>query len=195
MLEDVGLPDGNEPVIAMISRLVEHKGFDLVKCVFDEIVSLGFKVVILGSGEKAYEEFSSRCITVIPTGLPYLRIYSCIGDENLCRCGYVLMPSKSEPCGLAQMISMRYGTVPIVRATGGLKDSVSDYGENGNKGLGFTFQTYNALDMLGAVTRASEIYGDKKKWAALVNRDMKADFSWKRSAKLYLGLYSELCSK
>lgn len=196
LLEEVGLPiDGDEPVLGIISRLVEHKGFDLIECVFDEIVALGFKVVILGSGEKKYEEFFQQMHYRYP-------------DKVSFKCGYIpalakkiyagadmfLMPSKSEPCGLAQMISLRYGTIPIVRATGGLKDSIVDYGEPNNTGLGFTFQTYNSLDMLGAVRRSAELYADKKKWTALVSRAMKADFSWSQSAKLYIGLYEELCS-
>lgn len=104
-----------------------------------------------------------------------------------------LMPSQSEPCGLAQMISMRYGTLPVVRETGGLRDSVRDAGgENGN---GFTFKTYNAHDMLNAVSRACDYYHDKKAWEKLVKETMKNDFSWDNSAKLYIGLYKELAGE
>ena len=100
------------------------------------------------------------------------------------------MPSQSEPCGLAQMISMRYGTIPIVRETGGLKDSVRDAGgENGN---GFTFKTYNAHDMKASCERAKDMYYNKEAWDALVTRAMKEDFSWDNSAELYLGLYREI---
>ena len=102
------------------------------------------------------------------------------------------MPSKSEPCGLAQMISARYGTIPIVRATGGLKDSIVDYGDNG---IGFTFQSYNAHDMLGAIQRAKEAYDYRMSWGRLFTRAMKAAFSWAQSAKLYIGLYKELCGE
>lgn len=197
LLEEVGLPDGDEPVIAMISRLVEHKGFDLVKCAFDEIVSLGFKVVILGSGEYEYEEFFRSMHYKYPDRVSFTCGYiPALATKIYAGADMFLMPSKSEPCGLAQMISLRYGTIPIVRATGGLKDSVIDYGEPNDAGLGFTFQTYNALDMLSAIRRSSELYwNDKRKWGALVTRAMKADFTWKRSAELYLGLYSELCGK
>ena len=100
-----------------------------------------------------------------------------------------LMPSKSEPCGLAQMIAARYGTVPIVRATGGLKDSIVDAGDDG---IGFTFQSYNAHDMLTAVQRAKGCYDNKTEWTKLMTRAMKTDFSWARSAQLYIGLYKEL---
>lgn len=196
LLEEVGLPIGDEPVVAMISRLVEHKGFDLVKCAFDEIVGLGCKVVILGSGEAEYENFFRAMQARYPDKVSFTCGYiPALATKIYAGADMFLMPSKSEPCGLAQMISMRYGTVPIVRATGGLKDSVIDYGEPGNIGLGFTFQTYNALDMLSAVRRGAELYANKRKWSALTTRDMKADFSWKQSAQLYLGLYHELCGE
>ena len=106
-----------------------------------------------------------------------------------------LMPSKSEPCGLAQMIAARYGTIPIVRATGGLKDSIVDYGDNG---IGFTFCSYNAHDMLASIRRARDVWANKTEWSKLVTRAMKADFSWAQSAtsaKLYIGLYKELCGE
>ena len=193
LLEEAGLPGGDEPVLGIISRLVEHKGFDLIKHVFDRIVQQGFKVVILGSGEPQYEQFFNEMKYRYP-------------DKVSFTCGYVplfakkiyagadmfLMPSKSEPCGLAQMIALRYGTVPIVRATGGLKDSIVDCGDK--DGTGFTFLTYNANDMFTAIERAHGAYWEKKTWNALVNRAMKADFSWRVSAKLYVGLYEELMS-
>jgi starch synthase len=191
LLKKVGLPDGEEPVIGVISRLVEHKGFDLVKAVLDDIVGLGYKVVILGSGELEYEEFFRHAQERFPDKVSF----TCGFIPELARMIYAgadmfLMPSRSEPCGLAQMISLRYGTIPVVRATGGLKDSIADCGEP--DGLGFTFQDYNAHDMLDATRRAFDMYSDDKAWSALVTRAMKADFSWKRSAKLYIGLYEEL---
>ena len=104
-----------------------------------------------------------------------------------------LMPSMSEPCGLAQMISLRYGTIPIVRETGGLKDSIIDSGDKG--GNGFTFQTYNAHDMLSAIKRAREYYDKRMLWGKLVSRALRSDFSWTKSAELYIGLYRELIGK
>ena len=194
LLEEVGLPQGEEPVIGMVSRLVEHKGFDLVKCVFDEMIELGYKVVIVGSGEKQYEDFFHEMHYRYPDRVSFTCGYiPALASKIYAASDMFLMPSKSEPCGLAQMISLRYGTVPIVRATGGLKDSILDCGDPSGNGVGFTFQTYNALDMLGAIRRAKDLYWDKKNWSALVGRAMKADFSWKQSAKLYLGLYNELC--
>lgn len=194
LLEEVGLPVSDAPVLGIISRLVEHKGFDLIENVFDDIVRLGYKVVILGSGDPSYEDFFQNMHYRYPENVSF----TCGYIPELARKIYAgadmfLMPSKSEPCGLAQMISLRYGTVPIVRATGGLKDSIIDCGDE--NGTGFTFLTYNAHDMLGAITRAKELYGDKRAWGNLVTRALKADFSWKQSAKLYIGLYNELVGK
>ncbi|MCL2036194.1 MAG: glycogen synthase [Oscillospiraceae bacterium] len=193
LLDKVGLPSGDDsPVISIVTRLVEHKGLDLVRAVFDEIINLGYKVIILGSGEETYQGFFYGMKEKHPDRVSF----TCGFVPELARMIYAgsdmfLMPSKSEPCGLAQMISLRYGTIPVVRATGGLKDSIIDCGDEGN---GFTFQSYNAEDMLEAVRRARHHYNDKKSWGALVTRALKADFSWKRSAQLYIGLYKELCS-
>jgi starch synthase len=194
LLEEVGLPkDGDEPVLGIISRLVGHKGFDLIKSVFDGIIDKGFKVVILGSGEPAYESFFREMHYRHPEKVSFTNGYiPPLAKKIYAGADMFLMPSKSEPCGLAQMISLRYGTIPIVRATGGLKDSIIDCGEDG--GTGFTFLTYDAGDLYNAIERAYDMYNDKKAWNALVGRAMKADFSWSVSAKLYVGLYEELLS-
>ena len=196
LLEKTGLPPetpltGASPVIGIVSRLVEHKGLDLIKAVFDDIVNIGYKVVVLGSGDFEYESFFHEAQNRFPGKVSF----TCGFVPDLARKIYAgadmfLMPSKSEPCGLAQMISLRYGTIPVVRATGGLKDSIIDYGEK--NGVGFTFLAYNAHDMLESLKRAYDCYKDSKAWGALVTRAMKADFSWKQSAKLYIGLYEEL---
>jgi starch synthase len=194
LLEKVNLPvdtDDDSPVIGIITRLVEHKGLDLIKDVFDEIVNMGYKVVILGSGDPMYEEFFHHAQNRFPGKVSF----TCGFVPDLAKKIYAgadvfLMPSKSEPCGLAQMISLRYGTIPVVRATGGLKDSIIDCGDDG--GVGFTFHEYNGHHMLDSLKRAYDYYQDTKAWNALTTRAMKADFSWKRSAKLYIGLYEEL---
>lgn len=196
LLEEVGLPtEDGAPVIGLVSRLVEHKGLDLIKCAFDEMITLGCKIVILGSGEAQYENFFNEMHYRYPDKVSFTCGYiPALAKKIYAGADMFLMPSKSEPCGLAQMISLRYGTIPVVRATGGLKDSIPDYGEPDGKGLGFTFLSYNALDMLGAVRRCTELYyNDSKAWGALVTKAMKADFSWAQSAKLYIGLYQEIC--
>jgi len=193
LLEEVGLPDGEEPVMGIITRLVEHKGLDLIKNAFDRIIEKGFKVVILGSGDAHYENFFNEMKYRYPEKVSFTcGFVPPLAKKIYAGADFFLMPSKTEPCGLAQMICLRYGTVPIVRATGGLKDSIVDCGDE--SGTGFTFQTYNADDMFGAIHRANEAYWDKKVWNGLVNRAMKADFSWSVSAKLYIGLYKELLS-
>lgn len=191
LLEEMGLKGGKEPVIGIVTRFVSHKGLDLIKYVFEDIINLGYKFAILGSGEKIYEDFFSEMHYRYPdrVGLK-LGFIPSLSKKIYAGADMFLMPSQSEPCGLAQMIALRYGTIPIVRETGGLRDSIHDAGAAG--GNGFTFKTYNAHDMLDACLRARVYYDDKQKWNKLVNHAMKQDFSWKNSAKLYIGLYNEL---
>ena len=188
---ELGMAAGKEPLIGIVTRFVSHKGLDLIKYVFEDMIRLGYKFAILGSGEKIYEDFFTEMHYRYPdrVGLrlgfvPELsrRVYA--GADMF------LMPSQSEPCGLAQMIALRYGTIPIVRETGGLRDTIKDAGGEG--GNGFTFKTYNAQDMLDATVRARAYYDDKMRWGRLVNNAFKQDFSWERSAKEYIRLYEDI---
>ncbi len=178
------------PVIAMITRLVAHKGLDLVKEVIEQILRQDVQFVLLGTGDASYEAYFSdlarryqgKVATVITFNSDLSRkIYS--GADLF------LMPSKSEPCGLSQMIASRYGTVAIVRETGGLRDSITPYGAGGN---GFTFHDYNAHDMMYVVNEALGVYRKKDEWEKLVKKAMKTDFSWATSAKYYEGLYLDM---
>ena len=178
------------PIIAIISRLVSHKGLDLVRQVLESLLSQDVQVVILGKGEIGYENYfthishtyQGKCATIIAYNQDLSRkIYS--GADIF------LMPSKSEPCGLSQMIASRYGTVPVVRETGGLNDSIKAY--TGVKGNGFTFADYNAHDMLYVINEAIKTYRDKRAWADVQNRAMTTDFSWNNQAEEYLKLYSK----
>ena len=178
------------PMIAIISRLVAHKGLDLVRTVIEEVLRQDVQVVILGKGDSAYENYFSdlarkyvgKLVTIIAFNPDLSRkIYS--GADLF------LMPSKSEPCGLSQMIASRYGTVPIVRETGGLYDSIKPVGNGGN---GFTFANYNAYDMLYVIREAINCYYNKEFWPQLVKRVMSVDFSWQRSAKEYEKVYGEM---
>jgi len=178
------------PVIAIISRLVSHKGLDLVRDVIESLLSYDVQIVILGKGEISYENFfthiancyKGKCATIIAYNQDLSRkIYS--GADIF------LMPSKMEPCGLSQMIASRYGTVPVVRETGGLNDSIKAY--TGVKGNGFTFQDYNAHDMLYVINEAIRTYHDKVAWADVQNRAMTTDFSWKYQAGEYEKLYDK----
>ena len=191
LCEELGLEYDDEPIIGIVTRFVNHKGIDLIRCVLEEIVQMGMKFAVLGAGEKIYEDFFREMAARYPGKVsatlgfvPELsrRIYA--GSDMF------LMPSQSEPCGLAQLIAMRYGTAPIVRETGGLRDTVRDNG--GVDGNGYTFKTYNANDMLDAVRRAKRDYENKPVWEDLIVRDMKCDYSWKASADLYIETYKEL---
>ncbi|MCL2054970.1 MAG: glycogen synthase [Oscillospiraceae bacterium] len=193
LCRDLGLEEGIHPIIGIVTRFVSHKGIDLIKHVFEQIVNdMGCRFAILGSGDKIYEDFFNEMAWRYPG-----KVSATIGFvPDLARKIYAssdmfLMPSQSEPCGLAQMISLRYGTIPIVRETGGLRDSIRDAGgENGN---GFTFKSYDAGDMLDAVYRAKCMYfDDKPSWRSLVIAAMKNNYSWGISAELYMGLYREL---
>lgn len=190
--ERLGLAqDPNVPLIGMVTRLVAHKGLDLVKEVLDQLMwESNAQFVILGSGDWEYEAFFREMQDKYPG-----RLVACHGFvPELSRKIYAgadifLMPSKSEPCGLSQMIALRYGTIPVVRETGGLKDSITDSG-NG-EGNGFTFQSYHSGDMLYAIHRAIEGY-HQEGWEILVKRAMKCDNSWGHSAKQYIQLYKDI---
>ncbi|MBQ0126206.1 MAG: glycogen synthase GlgA [Clostridiales bacterium] len=178
------------PLIGMVSRLASHKGFDLVKCVADEILSDNVQFVLIGTGDREYEDFFRGLAARHPGKASVLIAY----DRALSKLVYsgadmFLMPSKSEPCGLAQMIASRYGTVPIVRETGGLYDTIKPYGAGGN---GFTFASYNAHDMMSVVRQAEAVYRYKDKWNELVYKIMNVDFSWDVSAKKYMDLYEKI---
>jgi starch synthase len=190
--KQMNLPQRDVPLIGIVSRLVKHKGFDLVKCVFEELLKADIQFVILGSGEWEFETFfydmagKYKDKVALKLGFDATLAHRIYAGADI-----FLMPSLSEPCGLAQMVALRYGTVPIVRKTGGLNDTITDSGDG--KGNGFTFADFNAHDMQNAVWRAVGGYADKKGWNLLRTRCMKCDNSWGASARMYIGLYRELC--
>lgn len=189
----LGLPEKSDtPIMGMVTRLVSHKGLDLCKAVLDELLATtDIQLVVLGSGDYQYEEFFRGLAARFPE-----QVGLCLGFvPDLARkiyagCDLFLMPSKSEPCGLSQMVALRYGTIPIVRETGGLRDSVRDSGDG--EGNGFVFSSYNAHDMLHAIRRACEGYRDKEGWQILVKRAMESDNSWGKSANEYIRMYKEI---
>ena len=180
------------PIIAMVSRLVSHKGLDLLREVMGDIMELPAQFVVLGSGDAGYEDFFRWAAGRYPGRMAVRLGY----DEALSMAIYAgadlfLMPSRSEPCGLSQMIAMRYGTVPIVRETGGLKDSVRPYEAWRDAGTGFTFANYSSADMLHVIREAVYLYKDyPDAFARLRQRAMEQDFSWDRSAGEYLKIYA-----
>ena len=193
--EKLGLEqDENKFVIGLISRLTDQKGLDLINAILPELIDGNTQVVVLGTGDKRYEDsfrwFESEYKGSVCSNIMY--------DEGRAHAIYagadaLLVPSLFEPCGLTQLIAMRYGTVPIVRETGGLKDTVQPYNEFFNEGNGFTFDRYETGLLLDAINRAKTLYfTERERWDEMVQRDMDKDVSWNKSAEQYRALYLEL---
>ncbi len=182
-------------LVGMVTRLVAPKGMDLVKYILDEMMTQheDISLVMLGTGDPFYENFFKEAAGRWP-GRVGVRIgfVPDIAAKIYAGCDAFLMPSKTEPCGLAQMVALRYGTIPVVRETGGLKDSIKDMGDKG--GNGFTFKSYNAHDMLGALLRCKALYEDRAKWKKAVLSALKQDFGWGTSAEEYISLYKRILS-
>lgn len=187
--------DPDAPLIGMVTRLVSHKGLDLVKAVLDELLATTpAQVAVLGSGDWQYESFFNEMAARYPGKFGvYLGFVPELARKVYAGSDIFLMPSKSEPCGLAQMVALRYGSIPVVRETGGLKDTVTDSGDC--KGNGFTFARYNAHDMLFTIKRAIDGYKDKEGWSILVKRAMECDNSWQSSANEYIRTYKAITGK
>ena len=191
--EYMGLPVREDvPLMGMVSRLVSHKGLDLVKAVLDELLeTTDIQVVVLGSGDWEYENFVREAAARHPGKLAIrIGFVPDLARKIYAGSDLFLMPSKSEPCGLSQMVALRYGSIPIVRETGGLRDSIKDSGDG--EGNGFTFANYNAHEMLHTIRRALEGYQNQEGWAMLVKRALECDCSWGRSANAYIRLYKSM---
>ena len=171
-----------------------HKGYDLITYAFDRIMeNPKVQFVLLGTGDWSFEEFFRNAQARYPGRVSANITYSApLSSAIYAGADVFLMPSIAEPCGLSQMIALRYGTIPIVRLTGGLKDSVPAYNPETNEGLGFTFGNINGEDMLGAIDRALAVFEDKEAWTGLMKRGMQADFSWNKSAAEYLDIYKSI---
>ena len=192
----MGLPEKEDVfLIGMVSRMTDQKGFDLVAYVMEEMLStMNVQFVVLGTGEYRFEEmfryFQSKYPDKISAHIGYSEERA---HQIYASCDAFLMPSLFEPCGLSQMMSMRYGTLPIVRETGGLKDTVEPYNEYENKGTGFSFAAYNAHDMMHVIKYANYVFSNQKEqWKGIVKRAMKTDFSWNASARKYEEVYDKL---
>lgn len=194
LLKRFNLPfDENIPTIGIISRLADQKGFDLIEAAADELMQMPLQLVVLGVGEQKFQNFLERLGAQYPEKVG---IYIGFSEElaHLIEAGsdMFLMPSRYEPCGLNQLYSLKYGTVPIVRATGGLDDSIVQFNRDEQSGTGFKFYEYNRDTLLNAVKLALEIFKDKTLWKKLMINGMKQDFSWRNSAKKYVKLYKNL---
>ncbi len=188
------LPQNPEiPVIGMVSRLTTQKGFDLLIKGIDRLLWRELQFILLGTGDSQYQDFFSDMAARYPDKVG-VRIafndplsHKIIGGSDM-----LLMPSQYEPCGLTQIYGLKYGTIPVVRATGGLKDTVEEFDPKTGKGNGFVFDAYEVTDFLAAVERALDLFSQQRQWQALMKNAMTADFSWGQSARAYLNLYQKL---
>lgn len=186
--------DKNVFLVGIVSRLTDQKGLDLIQCVMNEICNENLQLVVLGTGDVKYENFFKHFAWKYKENVSANILYS----EEMAHKIYAasdafLMPSMFEPCGLSQLISFRYGSVPIVRETGGLKDTVESYNEFNLKGTGFTFRNYNAHELLETLKRAMDVfYNNKRRWHKIMEKGMNSDFSWRASAKEYEKIYDSL---
>lgn len=194
--KEMALEQSNDiPVIGMVTRLASQKGIDLLCEVMNELSALPIQLIALGTGESHYESFfyswENTCRDKVRG---YIGFSAEMAQKIYAGADMFLMPSKMEPCGLSQMIAMRYGTIPIVHSTGGLKDTVEAFNPETKTGNGVTFQSYNAYDMLDAVNRAIDLYHNKALWRILRKNAMSCDFSWKKPAQDYIAIYKEILS-
>ena len=192
LLKEFHLPSSlmKVPLLGMISRLTDQKGFDLLMEILDELFSLDIGFVLLGTGEQKYHDLFNRVAKKYPQKAGIRIAY----DDRLAHkieagADFFLVPSKYEPCGLNQIYSLKYGTIPIVRATGGLDDTITEYGPASKKGNGFKFTRYEAEAFLNAIKEAIGFYSQPEHWKQLLRNAMTADFSWRKSAEAYLQLY------
>jgi starch synthase len=196
LLQLFGLPllKKRIPLVGIVSRLDDQKGFDLIEEAAEEILSLDLQMVILGTGRPKYHALFERLVSQYPKKISARLIF----DNDLAHkieagCDLFLMPSRFEPCGLNQLYSLRYGTIPVVRSTGGLADTIEQY--DGARGTGFCFSEYSAKAMMASLRQAISAYSNPYRWNKLVANAMSQDWSWDRSAREYINLYNEILQK
>lgn len=193
--KEMQLPKRPEvPMVGMVSRLTDQKGLDLINAVIDEILEMDLQLIIIGTGDKKYEDaFRAYEYRYHDKMRAIIKYDSQIASKIYAASDIYLMPSRFEPCGLSQMIAMRYGSLPLIRETGGLKDTVKPYNQFTGEGNGFSFSNYNAHEMLFTLQKAVKLFYDEKdKFNGLIQNAMKEDFSWKHSSKIYFDLYKSL---
>jgi starch synthase len=192
--KELGLPQNADvPVIAMVTRLVKEKGIDLVTCVMEDILKNDLQFVMLGTGDRDYMDFFEYYASAYPGKIAAVtRFDGALASRIYAGADIFLMPSMFEPCGLSQIIAMRYGTVPVVRETGGLKDTVKPYNQYTGHGNGFSFANFNAHEMLGALRYALEKYKDHEIWDNIVLEAMNTRIDWETQSKKYIDLYNEI---
>lgn len=180
------------PLLAMISRLADQKGFDLLAQIFQPILAQGIQFVVLGIGDQHYHEMFQNLAARYPDQVAiFLTFNAELAQRIYAGSDMFLMPSRFEPCGLGQLIAMRYGSVPVVRAVGGLADTVQEYDPRSGEGNGFTFTNYDPWELFAAIVRALELFRFKDIWRTLQQRGMAADHSWTASARRYIEVYRD----
>ncbi|HIT43791.1 TPA: glycogen synthase GlgA [Candidatus Avacholeplasma faecigallinarum] len=195
LLKEFNLDCEDVPLFGLVSRLAEQKGIELLMPILDDVINYSnAKFILMGSGDKVYENFFKMMESKYPNRFKcYIGYSDSMAQKIYAGCDIFLMPSKFEPCGLGQMIAMRYGALPLVRETGGLKDTVSPYNEFEETGTGFSFTNFNAHDLKEVMFLAINTYNNKKGvWKKLVKQAMEKDYSWRQSALEYINLYNKL---
>jgi starch synthase len=192
--KELGLKvDRDIPMIGLISRLADQKGLDLIAKIIAELLNMKVQFVLLGTGEQKYHLLFEKMQKAHAASVSInLKFDAVLAEKIYAASDLFLMPSRYEPCGLGQLISFRYGTVPVVRTVGGLKDSVSEFDIKTGEGTGFTFSEYDAHHLFSAIKRALSAYRNKAAWHALVQKVMELDFSWEKSAEDYVALYKKV---
>jgi starch synthase len=192
--KELGLvEDENIPMIGIVTRLTGQKGLDLIAHILEELLLLDIQLVVLGTGDLQYEDLFKYYAHMYPSKLSANIMFdSTLAKKIYAGSDLFLMPSLFEPCGLSQLISMRYGTIPVVRETGGLKDTVVPYNEFEGTGTGFGFENYNAHELLETLKYSLTIYNDKEKWDGLVKNAMERKSSWANAAKEYKKIYKQV---
>jgi starch synthase len=191
---ELGLEERKVPILSMVTRLASHKGIDILCYILRRLLERDIQLVIVGTGEAKYEHALQSIANEYPGKFSMnLKFDPALASRVYAGSDIYLMPSKSEPCGLSQLIAMHYGTIPIVNATGGLKDTVPPFNPETGEGRGYTFQSYNGDDFLGAIDRAlGDYYENRPAWDQLAKNDMAVDFSWKQPAQKYMEMYESV---
>ncbi len=198
LISQFGLPESlnNRPLLGMISRLADQKGFDLLAKIMGDLMNLDVGFILLGTGEQKYHELFSEIAKKYPRKAGIRLSYNnALAHKIEAGCDMFLMPSRYEPCGLNQIYSLKYGTIPVVRATGGLDDTIEDYTLSSEVGNGFKFTDYSPHEFLDKIKEALEVYENKDAWLKLVRKVMSLDFSWENSARQYIDLYQRAMGK
>jgi starch synthase len=189
--KEMGLPIRDVPVIGLISRLSGQKGLNLIIEQIDNIMMHDLQFVLLGAGDEYYENEFTNIENKYPDKMGvYIGFNATLAQRIYAGCDMFLMPSRFEPCGLGQIISLRYGTIPVVRATGGLAETVLDYDADNIKGNGFSFREFSSVEMMNTIERALKLYNEQPdEWDRLVIKALGMDYSWGKSAQKYMDLY------